>query len=113
MSTKFPQEADVNPSRTEENERFSPTEVAEMAHSAVPPEQGSLFRMSSFGHAMLYVTYDDEKKIAQNDTHQKMQKEWDMVLVGTRPSGEHEVARYMHRDHYDNAVLEEVIHLYQ
>jgi hypothetical protein len=110
----------IKPHRDRVRDDLSPTEMAEMAHAmADQAPHKSDFKMSPIGHALVSVGYPREAKIAQHDTHLGLQHDYNMVLVKTdtieNPEGYHdyELAHYLHRDHYDEAVLRDAIHHYR
>ena len=99
---------------------LTPTELAEMAHAFAARETHRTgFSVSPVGHALVTVGYPKESSIAQHDTHLGFQQKYDMVLISTEqienPEGYHDyhLARYMHRDDYDAAVIMGVIDEYR
>lgn len=95
-------------------QRLSPTEKAEMARETVVlTPLKSMFRMTTNGHAMVEVAYPLGDSFSQHRVHLNLQHEYQMVLVGVEKDEEYQIARYLHREHYDNAVLNGIISDYQ
>lgn len=111
---------DIKPHRHTTDSRLTPTEIAEMAYATAQeaPHKSNLI-ISPFGHALVTVGYPVETNIAQHKTHLGLQHDYNMVLTKTEtienPEGYHdyEVAHYLHRDHYDEAVLRDLVHHYR
>jgi hypothetical protein len=98
----------------------SPEEFARAAHEkALDATHKADFKMSPWGHAVVTVGYPKEAGIAQHDTHLSLQHDYKMVLTNTKTieNGEgyhdYELATYLHRDHYDEAVLRDLAHHYR
>lgn len=81
--------------------------------SVVTTPLKSAFRMTTIGHAIVEVAYPLGDSFAQHRTHLNLQHEHEMVLVDVKDTDDHQIARYLHREHYDNAVLNGIIPDYQ
>lgn len=111
---------EVTPRRQPDLEQFSSIEIGEMAEQFAVMESHRVdFGVSQEGHGLLTVGYPVDANIAQHDTHLNLQQEYEMVMSGSEvfenPEGYHDyhVVRYMHRDDYDDAVLNGQVEYYR
>jgi len=109
----------IKPQRNPKD-RLSVTEKVEIAEDyAFHETHRTYLDVTSVGHVILEVGYPTEANLAQHETHLELQHSHDLVLIDTHivknDKGYHDyhVAQYMHRDDYDNAVLEGFINLYR